>query len=97
MPLILAPPTWCKPYKSARRDAIIQEREQEFVFEQVMYPELRRKSKCGATPDLLGNHINHYITKYTAGRTLKARDYVLLLPLKEMQGNTNVTQHKEWQ
>ncbi len=63
--------------QSALRDAIIQEREQEFVFEQVMYPELRRKSKFGATPDYLGDHIKHYITKYNAGRTLKARDYVL--------------------
>ncbi|GAB2564015.1 RagB/SusD family nutrient uptake outer membrane protein [Spirosoma aerophilum] len=83
--------------QSALRDAIIKEREQEFVFEQVMYPELRRKSKFGGTPDYLGSHINHYITKYGAGRTLKARDYVLPLPLKELQGNTKVTQNKEWQ
>ncbi len=83
--------------QTALRDAIIQEREQEFAFEQVMYPELRRKSKFGAKPDYLGDRINNYITKYKAGRTLKARDYVLPLPLKEMQGNPNVTQNKEWQ
>jgi hypothetical protein len=83
--------------QSALRDAIIMEREQEFVFEQVMYPELRRKSKMGGTPDYLGARINNYITKYKAGRTLKARDYVLPLPLKEIQGNPNVTQNKEWQ
>jgi len=78
------------------RDAIIREREQEFVFEQVMYPELRRKSKFGGKPDYLGDHINHYITKYNVGRTLKARDYVLPLPLKELQGNPNVTQNEVW-
>ena len=83
--------------QSALRDAIILEREQEFAFEQVMYPELRRKSKFGAKPDYLGDRINNYITKYKAGRMLKARDYVLPLPLKEMQGNPNVTQNKEWQ
>ena len=83
--------------QSALRDAIVQEREQEFVFEQLMYPELRRKSKFGGQPDYLGDHIKHYITKYNVGRTLKARDYVLPLPLKEMQGNPNVTQNKEWQ
>ena len=82
--------------QAALRDAIIQEREQEFVFEQVMYPELRRKSKFGGTPDYLGDRIKHYITKYTVGRTLKARDYVLPLPLKELQGNTNVTQNDLW-
>ncbi|WP_421828006.1 RagB/SusD family nutrient uptake outer membrane protein [Larkinella sp.] len=83
--------------QSALRDAIIKEREQEFVFEQVMYPELRRKSKPGGQPDYLGERINHYITKYKVGRTLKPRDYVLPLPLKEMQGNPNVTQNPVWQ
>jgi len=34
------------------RDAIVHERMQEFVFEQVMYSELRRKSKFGGTPDI---------------------------------------------
>ncbi len=82
--------------QSALRDAIIQEREQEFVFEQVMYPELRRKSKFGGKPDYLGDRITNYITKYKAGRTLKARDYVLPLPLKEFQGNTSVTQNDAW-
>jgi len=83
--------------QTAMRDAIIKEREQEFVFEQLMYPELRRKSKFGGQPDYLGDHIKHYISKYNIGRTLKARDYVLPLPLKEMQGNPGVTQNKEWQ
>lgn len=83
--------------QSALRDAIVQEREQEFAFEQQMYPELRRKSKFGGQPDYLGDHIKHYISKYNVGRTLKARDYVLPMPLKEMQGNPNVTQNKEWQ
>ncbi len=83
--------------QSALRDAIVLEREQEFAFEQNMYPELRRKSKFGGKPDYLGDHITHYSTKYNMGRTLKARDYVLPLPLKEMQGNTGVTQNKEWQ
>lgn len=82
--------------QSALRDAIIKEREQEFVFEQVMYPELRRKSKFGGQPDYLGDHIKHYITKYNVGRTLKARDYVLPMPLKEIQGNPNVTQNPGW-
>ena len=81
----------------ALRDAIIQEREQEFAFEQVMYPELRRKSKFGTKPDYLGDRITQYITKYKASRTLKARDYALPLPLKELQGNPNVIQNKEWQ
>ncbi|GAB3896883.1 RagB/SusD family nutrient uptake outer membrane protein [Larkinella knui] len=83
--------------QSALRDAIIDEREKEFVFEQVMYPELRRKSKPGGQPDYLGAHINHYITKYKVGRTLKPRDYVLPLPLKEIQGNPNVKQNPVWQ
>ncbi|MBC3784641.1 RagB/SusD family nutrient uptake outer membrane protein [Spirosoma utsteinense] len=82
--------------QSALRDAIIKERMQEFIFEQVMYPELRRKSKPGGQPDYLGERINHYITKYTVGRTLKPRDYVLPLPLKELQGNPNVTQNEAW-
>lgn len=89
-------PTLSGLSQSALRDAIINEREQEFAFEQVMYPELRRKSKFGGQPDYLGARINHYITKYSVGRTLKARDYVLPLPLKELQGNTNVTQTEVW-
>lgn len=83
--------------QAALRDAIIMEREQEFVFEQVMYPELRRKSKPGGTPDYLGARINNYITKYKMGRTLKPRDYVLPLPLKELQGNPGVKQNPVWQ
>ncbi len=83
--------------QSDLRDAIITEREQEFAFEQVMYPELRRKSKFGGKPDYLGDRIKNYIGKYTIGRTLKAKDYVLPLPLKELQGNPNVVQNKEWQ
>ncbi len=83
--------------QSPLRDAIVMEREQEFAFEQLMYPELRRKSKFGGQPDYLGDRIKHYTSKYTIGRTLKARDYVLPLPLKEMQGNPNVTQNMVWQ
>jgi len=79
------------------RDAIIHERMQEFVFEQVMYAELRRKSKFGGSPDYLGDQIRHFSEKYNLGRTVKTSDYVLPLPLKELQGNPNVTQNPEWQ
>jgi starch-binding outer membrane protein, SusD/RagB family len=83
--------------QSQLRDAIINERMQEFAFEQVMYPELRRKSTFNGTPDYLGDYIKHFITKYSVGRELKARDYVLPIPLKEVQGNPNVTQNPAWQ
>jgi hypothetical protein len=83
--------------QSQLRDAIINERMQEFAFEQVMYPELRRKSTFNGSPDYLGDHIKHFISKYSVGRELKARDYVLPIPLREIQGNPNVTQNPAWQ
>jgi hypothetical protein len=83
--------------KDALRDAIVKERMQEFVFEQVMYPELRRKSTFGGHPDYLGDEIKHFSQKYDLGRTLKERDYVLPIPLKEIQGNANITQNSIWQ
>jgi hypothetical protein len=70
---------------------------QEFAFEQVMYPELRRKSTYNGTPDYLGDYIKHFITTYSVGREVKARDYVLPIPLREIQGNPNVTQNPAWQ
>jgi len=82
--------------QSDMRDAIVAERMQEFVFEQVLYPELRRKSTFGGTPDYLGNYINHFSTLYSVGRTPKAKDYVLPIPLKEILGNKNVTQNPQW-
>ena len=79
------------------RDAIVNERMQEFAFEQVLYPELRRKSTFNGTPDYLGDHIRNFSTTYNVGRTPKAKDYVLPIPLREIQGNPNVTQNPEWQ
>jgi hypothetical protein len=49
------------------RDAIIKERMQEFAFEQVMYPELRRKSTFGGQPDYLGDQIRHYSRQIQCG------------------------------
>jgi hypothetical protein len=83
--------------QSALRDAIIKERMQEFAFEQQMYPELRRKSTPGGQPDYLGDQIRQFSTKYNVGRTPKKQDYVLPIPLKEIQGNPNVKQNPEWQ
>jgi len=83
--------------QSALRDAIVRERMQEFAFEQVMYPELRRKSTFGGQPDYLGDQIRHFSTKYNVGRVPKKQDYVLPIPLKEIQGNANVQQNTEWQ
>jgi hypothetical protein len=82
--------------QSSLRDAIIQERMQEFVFEQVMYPELRRKSKFGGSQDYLGDQIKHFAQKYKIDRAPKAKDYVLPVPLKELLGNPNVAQNPEW-
>lgn len=79
------------------RDAIITERMQEFAFEQVMYPELRRKSTFGGNPDYLGDYIKKFSTKYNVGREVKAKDYVLPIPLKETLGNPSVTQNQPWQ
>lgn len=83
--------------QSDMRDAIVKERMQEFAFEQVLYPELRRKSTFGGTPDYLGDYIKHFSTLYNVGRTPKAKDYVLPIPLKEILGNKNVTQNPQWQ
>ncbi len=83
--------------QSDLRDAIIKERMQEFAFEQVMYPELRRKSTFNGSPDYLGDEIKHFIDKYGVARQLKESDYVLPIPLKEIQGNPNVTQNPAWQ
>jgi len=82
--------------QNALRDAIVDERMHEFTFEQVMYPELRRKSTFGGSPDYLGERIQHFITKYSVARQLKAKDYVLPIPLKEVLGNPNVTQNDVW-
>ncbi len=83
--------------QSKLRDALIGEMMQEFVFEQVAYPELRRKSKFGGTPDYLGDYIKNYSSLYKVGRTPKAKDYVLPIPLIEIQGNPNVKQNAAWQ
>jgi starch-binding outer membrane protein, SusD/RagB family len=82
--------------QEALRDAIVAERMHEFTFEQVMYPELRRKSTFGGSPDYLGDYIKHFITTYGVARQLKAKDYVLPIPLKEILGNPNVTQNTVW-
>ena len=83
--------------QSALRDAIIDEMMHEFAFEQVGYPELRRKSKFGGNPDYLGAYIKRYSDTYKVGRTVKAKDYVLPIPLIEIQGNPKVKQNPEWQ
>jgi starch-binding outer membrane protein, SusD/RagB family len=83
--------------QSALRDAIVAERMQEFAFEQVLYPELRRKSTFGGTPDYLGDYIKRYASTYGLTRVPKAKDYVLPIPLKETLGNPNVTQNQQWQ
>ena len=70
---------------------------QEFAFEQVLYPELRRNSTYNGTSDYLGDHIKRFISKYSVGREVKERDYVLPIPLREIQGNPNVTQNPPWQ
>ncbi|MBC7408328.1 MAG: RagB/SusD family nutrient uptake outer membrane protein [Arcicella sp.] len=83
--------------QSALRDAIVDEIIHEFAFEQVGYPELRRKSKFGGNPDYLGDYIKRYSDTYKVGRTVKAKDYVLPIPLIEIQGNPKVKQNPEWQ
>ena len=83
--------------QSQLRDAIVNERMHEFAFEQVLYPELRRKSTFNGTPDYLGDYIKHFIATYGVDREVKARDYVLPIPLREIQGNPNVTQNQQWQ
>jgi hypothetical protein len=78
------------------RSAIVEEVMHEFAFEQVSYPELRRKSKFGGSPDFLGDYIKRYSATYKVGRVPKAKDYVLPIPLIEIQGNPNVVQNPEW-
>jgi starch-binding outer membrane protein, SusD/RagB family len=78
------------------RNAIVQERMQEFAFEQVLYPELRRKSTFGGSPDYLGDYIRRFATTYSVNRQPKAKDYVLPIPLKEILGNKNVEQNPVW-
>ncbi len=82
--------------KDELRDAIVDEFVHEFAFEQNIYPELRRKSKFGGTPDYLGDYIRKFSETYNIGRTPKAKDYVLPIPLIEIQGNPNVTQNSAW-
>lgn len=83
--------------KDKLRDAIVDEVVHEFAFEQNIYPELRRKSKFGGTPDYLGSYIKRYSETYKMGRVPKAKDYVLPIPLIEIQGNPNVKQNSVWQ
>lgn len=75
------------------RDAIVNERVLEFGFECEVYPELKRKSTFGGSPDYLGDYIQEFIDTYNVDRTLSAKDYVLPIPLTEIQGNPNVTQN----
>ncbi|MFS4416939.1 RagB/SusD family nutrient uptake outer membrane protein [Maribacter sp. 2307ULW6-5] len=75
------------------RDAIVNERILEFGFECEIYPELKRKSTFGGSPDYLGDYIQEFIDTYNVDRTLSARDYVLPIPLNEVLGNPNVTQN----
>ncbi|WP_229204085.1 RagB/SusD family nutrient uptake outer membrane protein [Dyadobacter alkalitolerans] len=79
------------------RNAIIHERIQGFVFEQVMYPELRRKSKFGGPIDYLSKEIKHFVQKYNVDRVAKAKDYVLPRKVKELLRNLNVKQNATWQ
>ncbi len=75
------------------RDAIVNERVLEFAFECEVYPELKRKSTFGGSPDYLGEYIQDFIDTYNVDRTLSAKDYVLPIPLSEVLGNPNVTQN----
>lgn len=79
--------------QGALRDAIMNERVLEFALECEVYPELKRKSTFGGSPDYLGEYIQEFIDTYEVDRTLSEKDYVLPLPLNEVQGNPNVTQN----
>ena len=83
--------------KELLRDAIVNERVMEFAMECEVYPELKRKSTFGGTPDYLGDYIQEFIDTYDVDRTLKAKDYVLPIPLNEVLGNPNVTQNPQYQ
>ena len=54
-------------------------------------------STFGGSPDYLGDYIREYAARYNMPRQVKARDYVLPIPLKELQGNPNVKQNPVWQ
>ena len=82
--------------RSALRDAIVQERIWEFAFEQETYPELKRKSTFGGSPDYLGDFINNFISTYNVDRQLSPKDYVLPIPLNEILGNPNVIQNEPY-
>lgn len=79
------------------RDAIVEERVLEFAMECEVYPELKRKSTFGGSPDYLGDYIQEFIDTYGVDRTLSNRDYVLPIPLNEVLGNPNVTQNPAYQ
>ncbi|MFK5972118.1 MAG: RagB/SusD family nutrient uptake outer membrane protein [Flavobacteriaceae bacterium] len=79
--------------QDALRDAIVNERVLEFALECEIYPELKRKSTFGGSPDYLGDYIQDFIDTYNVDRTLSAKDYVLPIPLNEVLGNPNVTQN----
>ena len=81
---------------SELRDAIVNERVLEFAFEQETYPELKRKSTFGGDPDYLGDYIKRFIDTYGVDRQVKARDYVLPIPLAELLNNPNAEQHDVW-
>jgi hypothetical protein len=68
----------------------------EFGFEAEVYPELKRKSTFGGSPDYLGDYIQEFIDTYNVDRTLSAKDYVLPIPLTEVLGNPNVTQNPNY-
>jgi hypothetical protein len=81
----------------ALRDALVEAYVKEFAFEQKTYPFLRRKSSFNGTPDYLGEQIRRFVQNHDVNRSVKQTDYALPLPLDEVQGNPNVTQHPFWQ
>jgi len=51
--------------QSQLRDAIVEERVLEFAMECETYPELKRKSTYGGSPDYLGDYIQNFIDMMT--------------------------------